>query len=309
MEVKPQVDIILLNFNGYKDTIECIKSLERISYDNYKIVVVDNNSTDESENKIIEFIKTKKNIVFIQTGENLGFSGGNNIGIKYSLENGADYICLLNNDTIVEKDFLNSLVDEMEIDYSLGMTAGMIMYHSHPHLIWSAGGYIDNKRALGRHFGMKSDELMPEYRVKKEVTFLTGCLQLIRRDVFKTIGLYDDEYFLYMEDVDFCYRCQKAGYKLKYIPDSKIYHKVSASTGEGSPIMLYYMTRNRLLYNKKNQNNIFMRLFLYLFIIMKLFIEFIRNRNKFKYFIKSVKDYLLGNFGKAVLPAMDIKNK
>ena len=94
MEVKPQVDIILLNFNGYKDTIECIKSLERISYDNYKIVVVDNNSTDESENKIIEFIKTKKNIVFIQTGENLGFSGGNNIGIKYSLENGADYICL-----------------------------------------------------------------------------------------------------------------------------------------------------------------------------------------------------------------------
>lgn len=299
--MEPQVDIILLNFNGYKDTIDCVKSLENISYSNYNVIIVDNNSNDNSEEEIKKYIETKKNLIFIQSGKNLGFSGGNNVGIKYAIDNGADYICLLNNDTIVKHDFLNILVETMENDASIGIAAGKIMYHSQPDVIWSAGGYIDYKRALGCHYGMMKNISNPNYNTEKEVTFLTGCLQLIRREVFHKIGFYDDEYFLYMEDVDFCYRCRNSGYKLKYIPSSHIYHKVSASTGNGSPLMLYYMTRNRLLYNKKNQKNIVMRLYLYIFISMKLLLEFIRNRQNLKYFMKSVRDYRMSNFGQVDL--------
>lgn len=291
------VHIILLNYNGYKDTIDCIKSLNLITYTNYKIIIVDNCSTDNSEKYIMEYIEKFSNIHFIQTGKNLGFSGGNNVAIKWALKNNAEYICLLNNDTVVEPDFLDVLVEEMENDKNIGIAGSKIMYYDNPDIIWSAGGYIDYKKSLGCHYG--KDKVDSEiYNKKINVDFLTGCTQLIRKDVFYNIGLYDETYFLYMEDVDFCAKVNQSNFKLVYVPKSKIYHKVSSSTGgDESPLFLYYITRNRLLFNKKNQKNKLKSLIFYILYAMKLCKDPFTKKDKYKYVLYGVRDYFKGRYG------------
>ena len=294
---QPSVSIVLLNYNGYNDTIECIKSLKNITYNNYKIVIVDNNSTDNSEIEIKKFIKNDDNIQFIQSYKNLGFSGGNNIGIRYALENNADYICLLNNDTIVETNFLSELVNSMEKDNKIGVAAGKIMYFEDKDIIWSAGGFISEIKSLGEHYGIDIKD-SKQFDDTIEVSFLTGCLQLIRKEVFEEIGMYDDIYFLYMEDLDFCKRVTRKGYKLMYIPQSKIYHKVSASIGGfESPLQLYYVTRNRILFNKKNQNNFIKSILFYAFMIIKMLIEPFRKKENYKYMLEGIKDGIKNKYG------------
>lgn len=295
--IQPSVYIILLNYNGYKDTICCIDSLRDINYKNYKIIVVDNHSTDSSKKEISQYIKNKEDVIFIESKENLGFSGGNNLGIKYAMDKNADYICLLNNDTTVESDFLNYLVDAMENDKGIGISAGKIMYYDNKDIVWSAGGYIDSKKAIGYNYAINKHEknLKDESR---EVTFLTGCLQLIRREVFENVGLYDHEYFLYMEDVDFCKRAINSGYKLVYVPESKIYHKVSASTGgQVSPMVVYYMTRNRLLFSSKYTDKLIDKLKFYMFYSIKLISEPLRKKINPKYITCAVKDFINKDFG------------
>lgn len=294
---EPSVCIILLNYNTYKDTIECIESLLDIKYENYKILIIDNNSIDASEKYISEYIENISNAYFIQSGKNLGFSGGNNIGIKWAMANCTDYICLLNNDTIVDPMFLNYLVDEMKNNKDIGISSGKIMYYDKPNVIWSAGGKIDELRCIGHNGYMNLDEnqIINE---RKEVTFLTGCLQLIRREVFENIGLYEEKYFLYMEDTDFCLRAYREGYKLMYVPKSKIYHKVSASCGgKESPIVTYYMNRNRLLFNKKYQENIFKSLVFKSIYFGKIFIDPIRKRKTYRYLLEAIRDYIKGEYG------------
>lgn len=298
---KPSVYIVLLNYNTYEDTIECIKSLKNIDYPNYNIVIVDNNSNNNSQEIIQEYIKDYENIYFIQSGANLGFSGGNNIGIELALKNNADYVCLLNNDTIVEPDFLNPLVSNMENNKSIGITSGKIMYYDDKDIIWAAGGHIDDIKSIGCNGGFNCKDCST-FDEKKEVTFLTGCLQLISKEVFYSIGMYEEEYFLYMEDSDFCMRAQLAGFKLLYVPESKIYHKVSSSTGgEESPIVSYYMNRNRLLFNKKYQKNIIKILIFKLYFILKLIIDPIRKKKTYKYLLKAVKDHKMGMYGQRQL--------
>lgn len=294
---EPKVHIILLNYNGYKDTVECIESINNITYNNYKVVVVDNNSTDNSKIELKKFLQQYDKVHFIQSDKNLGFSGGNNIGINWSLNNGADYICLLNNDTIVEPDFLTPLIMEMEKDDTIGISAGKIMYFKEKDILWSAGGYISNARALGCHYGINmKDE--GQFNDIRECTFLTGCIQLIRGSVFKKVGMYNHEYFLYMEDVEFCKRVVEAGYKLKYVPTSKIYHKVSASTGgDESPLQLYYLTRNRILFNKNNKRNKLSYIKFYILLAMKILIEPFRKKHNYKYIVFGVVDGLRGKYG------------
>lgn len=294
---EPCVYIIILNYNGYSDTIECIKSLELIEYKNYKIVVVDNKSTDESVKFIKNFISKNEKINLIESESNLGFSGGNNLGIEYALMNNAGYICLLNNDTVVEPDFLGPLVNIMETDANIGISGGKIMYHKNKNIVWAAGGYIEENKAIGVNYGIDKNEndVIDEIR---EVTFLTGCLQVIRREVFQNIGLYDDEYFLYMEDVDFCKRALEHGYKLIYDPNSKIYHKVSASTGgKVSPMVVYYMTRNRLLFNSKYSESKINSLRFYIFYFIKILTEPARKKVSYKYVMHAIKDFYNKKFG------------
>jgi GT2 family glycosyltransferase len=251
--MKPQVSIIILNWNGYKDTVECISSLKQIDYKNFQIVLVDNGSNiNEAELLENDFTAIKA----IRIEENLGFSAGNNIGINYSLEHKADFILLLNNDTIVEPKFLEALVEKFLEDQQVGIVAPQINYYSDRSHVWSSGGKISKIRASGF---ADSDKLESQLSTKeREVNFVSGCCMLVRREVFEKVGTFDENYFLYVEDTDLCYRTNKAGFKIVVTPKSKIFHKINNSTKNNHALLpLYYTTRNRLYFSRKNFRNYF----------------------------------------------------
>lgn len=244
---EPLVSIILVNYNGFHDTAECIRSLKKNDYINYKIVVIDNNSTTEPDIKIEQYIK-KNADAYIKSDVNGGFSYGNNLGIKYSQEEyHPEYYLLLNNDTIVSDSFLTELVSESMKHQSAGIITGKIMYYDDKDVIWYGGGEIDpaTARAIHRYFNKRDFKLISHEPEK--ISFVTGCLMLITSETVNEIGLLDEDYFLYAEDTDYCLRAIKAGVELLFVPDSVIYHKVSRSTGATSKATQYYMTRNQLM--------------------------------------------------------------
>ena len=238
-------------------------------------------------------------LIFIQTGENIGFAGGNNIGIRYILRKvDCEYVLLLNNDTAVEKDFLSELVKTAESDSRLGIVGGKIFYYYKPDKIWYAGGELDLIRGSGYHFQRESK------KQEFEVTFITGCLMLFKKSTIQKVGLLPEEYFLVGEDADYCYQYLKAGFKLKVNNKSKIYHKISPTLGGGgSPIEAYYNTRNRLYFiTRKVKNFLYVIVFLIFFIpsrIIKI-LQFVFNWQigKIKFLIRGFLDGLKGNMGK-----------
>lgn len=247
----PQVTVIIVNWNGWEDTIECLESLFQINYPKYQIIVVDNHSQDDSVKRIKEYAKKRK-LIIILNDENYGFAEGNNIGIKYAQENfNPDYILLLNNDTVVDKDFLNELVNAGENDDTIGILGPKIYFYDAPNVIWSAGCKISWKLARGIQIG--SGELdQGQYDEQKEVEYVSGSAFLIKTNAIKKIGLMDKNYFLYFEESDWTLRANQAGYKSLYVPSAKIWHKISRSGGGISkPIGLYYITRNRWIFMKK----------------------------------------------------------
>ena len=245
---QPSVAIIIVNYNGTEDTIECVKSLNKINYDNYKIFVIENGSSKKPSKEQIDYLKGK--VVYIESAENLGFSGGNNIGIRKALEMGFDYVLLLNNDTTVEPDFLHILINAATDKSNVGIVGGKIVFYGKPSYLWYGGGYLNEKSGGGSH--ERWNELNPpDTGDIREVTFITGCLMLIPIEVVKKVGLLSEEYFLYAEDTDFCYKVIKAGYKLWFCENTLVYHKVSASTGATSAMTQYYMVRNVLYLTKK----------------------------------------------------------
>lgn len=268
-----KVFLIILNWNGWEMTLDCLKSLQDIKCDSFEmeIVVVDNGSTDDSISKIKNHpagggtkIKTNiKDFKFILNSANLGFAEGNNVGIKYALENGADYVCLLNNDTRVDPDFLKELIKTGESDEKIGLVGGKIYFekgyefHGDRHkekekgkIIWYAGGLIDWNNVYTTHRGV--DEIdSGQFEVEVETDYVNGCLAFIKKEVFEKIGLFDKKYFLYFEDADLSIRAKKAGFKLFYCPASKIWHLNSGSSASGSGLHDYFITRNRMLFGMK----------------------------------------------------------
>lgn len=226
-----------------------------------EVVVVDNASTDGS----VEEIKTRfKDITMLQNNRNLGFAEGNNVGIKYALAHGADYIILLNNDTVVDKNLVNKLLKAMEKDRTIGIVGPKIYfapgfeYHSDRYedkergkVIWYAGGKIDWQNIYASHRGV--DEVdHGQYDKAEETDFVSGCAMTVRREVFEKIGLLDSKYFLYYEDNDLCQRAKRAGFKIFYIPCAFLWHKNAASSEQaGSWVHQYYQTRNRFLFGFK----------------------------------------------------------
>jgi len=264
---KPTVYIIILNWNGYKDTSELLESLFKITYENYKVIVVDNNSDqDDVENLKLQY---GNQIQLVCCRDNLGFAGGNNVGIKSSLDQNADYVLLLNNDTVVEPGFLEPLLNKFDIEDQAGIVGPQINYYSEPKRVWSAGGRISKIRASG--FAL-SDMLETEnFITDKSVDFVSGCCMLIKEEVLKKVGLFDEKFFLYVEDADLCFRVKKAGYKIFIAHHSRIFHKVNTSTKNiFSVLPLYYTTRNRLYFAKKNFPYFFYLTVLYVSITMLL---------------------------------------
>ncbi len=298
----PLVHVIVLSWNEFDDTVECLESLQKINYFNYKIILVDNGSRDGSIQKLQERFGNEEKIKIIANSENLGFAGGNNVGIEYAMKKEADYVLLINNDTTVNKNFLTELVNAAEKNKQAGVLGSKIYYYSDPKRIWFAGGKINKLLTKGTHIGYDEIDNGQRDEIKK-YDYLTGCCLLIKKEVIKKIGVLADDYFLYYEDTDFCLRVKKAGYNCLYVPASKIYHKVSRSSKPGSPSYIYYHTRNGLTMAKRN-GSFLVKFFVYLnclFLFIKQIIKYIFMPSKKKWAIavlEGERDFLLGKMGK-----------
>ncbi|HJV36720.1 glycosyltransferase family 2 protein [Geomonas sp.] len=261
----PEVHIIILNWNGWQDTVECVRSCQRLNYGNFRLLVVDNASSDRSEAILREEFP---DLEFLQAGANLGYAGGNNAGIRRAMAKGADYVWLLNNDTVVDPNALSEMVPVAEADTSVGMIGPKILLHSQPDHLNCIGSTIDLRTGQPRllALGEKDDGRFDEIA---EMDTLSGCSLLVRSALVERVGLLDDRFFLFYEETDWILRAKKAGFKMLYVPKARIWHKVSASVGgHQSPLMLYYMIRNNALLMRKNVGRGSYLLFLVIFLLL-----------------------------------------
>lgn len=296
----PRVSIIILNWNSWKDTIECLKSVYQIRYPNYEVIIVDNGSKNESIDMIKKYCKHKievksnfiqmipdtsympiqiieytreeidagrirktdeeelpsnSKLVIIKNEINFGFAEGNNIGIRYALSIlDPDYVLLLNSDTVVESDFLGALVKVAESNGTIGVVGPKVYYYDYGgrrDVINFAGGKLDMRKGLSYHIGINEVDI-GQYDEIEKVDYIEGCALLIKKNLLNTIGLIDPSYFAYWEENDFCMRASNAGYWSAYVPNSKIWHKISSSIDP--EVKIFYLTRNRFLFIKKYSN-------------------------------------------------------
>lgn len=251
------ISVIIVNWNGKNDTVKCLDTLKKIDKKGYQvnIIVVDNGSTNDS---VITIRNAHPWVTIVETHKNLGFTGGTNAGIKEAINFKSDIIWLLNNDTLVERNVLNVCKDFN--DPQIGIIGHKIYfapgheYHKDRYkkseigkVFWYAGGLIDWKNMYASHKGV--DEFDHEqYDLVEDTPFITGCSMFIRTEVVNKIGMFDEHFYLYLEDLDYCLRAKNAGFRLIYNPQGIIWHvNAGSSGGPGNPLHEYYLTRNRLL--------------------------------------------------------------
>lgn len=250
--------IIILNWNGLDDTLECLHSLHNINTHSLsiRVFVIDNAS---EINPVVAIQKDFPETKIIRSERNLGFAMGCNVGIQWALEEQADYVLLLNNDTRVHPDFLDILVTYAQTHPEVGVAGPLICYADKPDQVWFAGAKIHLAFGYFRHQYLNQ----PRHRVPyttRSTDYVTGCCMLIKSSVIQKIGPLDERFFAYFEDVDFCLRARKAGFGIVFVPNSVIWHKESASTrrtlteGTTSPLKHYLMTRNRIVTVMKHAN-------------------------------------------------------
>ncbi|HEY0827517.1 MAG TPA: glycosyltransferase [Bacilli bacterium] len=254
------VAIVLLNWNNYSDSFECIKSLEKLEYFNYHVFLVDNNSHDNSFELLHKNYSDKlfkMEITFIKSLVNLGFAGGNNLALKKCFNEGYGYIWLLNNDTVVESGTLCNLVNEIKYDHNIGIVGSKIYYYQ-TNKLWFAGGKVNSLTGGTKHIGLKEIDI-GQYDETREVDYISGCSLLLRRELIASIGYMSEDYFLYYEDTDWNLQAKKRGWKIKYVPRSVVYHKVSFSSGGEAnlaPYVDYYYIRNAYVMVRRYRSSI-----------------------------------------------------
>lgn len=261
----PEVSIIILNWNGLNDTVECLESLKKIDYPHYRVILVDNGSEGDD----VEVLREKYGdyIHIIENDRNYGFSEGNNIGMRYVLENySPDFFLLLNNDTVVDPGFLSSLVEVAESDPEIGIVGPKICFYNEPNIIQSAGMQIDWWR--GRILLDTSTQIDEgQCDETREVDWVVGCALLIKRNTVGEIGMLYAGYFSYVEEADWCARATRAGYIVTYIPTAQIWHKRKLPIDRIDGFQLYYLTRNRFLFMKRNSTKLqLISFFVYFFL-------------------------------------------
>lgn len=249
MPVPSRVSIIVLNWNRREDALACLASLGQVSYPQVGTVLVDNGSTDGS----VEAVAARFPATYIiATGRNLGYVGGNNRGLAYALSTDADYVLLLNNDTVVEPGFLEPLIAYADAQPTVGMISPKIYLYDTPRHISFAGACFSPYGSL-HHPGFGEPDPTPQDGPPVETVYVPGCALLARRQLVERIGLLNPDYYLLFEDVDWCFRARRLGYHSVLVPESKIWHKESQSFGgKASPRYLYYFTRNHLLFIRRN---------------------------------------------------------
>lgn len=300
--VDPLVAVIILNWNGLEDTLACLNSLGKLTFPPHEIIIVDNGSSDGS----IEELKiTYPDVTYIENSENLGFTGGNNAGLRYAKSIDADYALLLNNDTEVDPAFLGLLVDVAESDEEIGIIGPSIFLFDEPEVLWSAGGDIDWMRGRTYMVGINQTDTGQFGEDPREVDFVSGCALMIRMAVVEEVGLLDTRFFVYYEETEWCVRVARCGYKIMHVPLAKIWHKISIEDQIFSPIVTYYMIRNRLLFLKLSHANMIAWIYsLVLDNLRTLLSLSIRPKWKHKrarrsVMLKAMLDFFSGKFGRA----------
>lgn len=328
----PSVSIIILNWNGYKNTIECLESLYQIKFPNYEVILIDNGSIDRSLSAIIKWVDTKqkikcfetkledlgsngfrkqknifnklpsnKRLFVIKADKNYGFTGGNNIAINQILkESRSEYILLLNNDTVVSREFLTELIKVAENRKKVGIVGPKIYKYdlkSKQKVIQSAGATINLFTGNVSAYGYKQID-RKQFDHIRNVDYVHGACLLIRREVIQNIGLLNDNLFAYFEDVDWCLRAKEKGYDVVYAPGSIIWHKGGESSSKMPELLMYYRVRNRFLIEKRFAGIYKYIFFLgyYLFVMFPLWIVRCLSKNKpalLKYFLQGLKDGLI----------------
>lgn len=292
----PRVTAIILNYNLTDYTIECVRSLKAVDYPSLEILIVDNGSSDRPAERLRQAFS---GVQIRSTGENLGYTGGINAGIRYVMENPPDYILVLNPDTEVDSAFLSHLVRAMEENPRAAGACGTIYTHHDRTLVWYGGGRMIPLRGLAVHDQMNRHVEPSLLGTPRPVTFITGCLILFRASQLKEIGGEDERFFMNLDDVELSARIQRKGFELLYVPRAIIYHKVLRE--EDSPLKAYYTVRNRLLLIRTSWRGIVRIVATAYFLIVitaKLAFWFFTNRPFFGAARMGLADYFRGNFGK-----------
>ncbi len=237
------VTIVVLNWNNAADTLVCLTSLAALIYAAYDVLVVDNGSTDDSVARIRAWFPDTP---ILETGANLGYAGGNNAGIRRALARGADYVLVLNNDVIVAPGSITALVSALQSDVNAGLSTPLIADAAQPDTIWTMGAQVDRRGGTVErlYVGTPIDDTKALAPFNADIA--PGSAMLVKRQVFDQVGLFDDQFFLYYEEADWCLRVRRAGFNIVVAPSSIVWHRVSATLGKSSPVTDYYMARNQL---------------------------------------------------------------
>lgn len=245
---KPKVSIVVLHWKNFDDTLACLKSISNLTFQPDNIIIVDNHSDDFCVQKVKNLLPSS---LIIKSERNLGYSGGNNLGIRYALENEADYIWILNNDIIVDGDALYILVDIALENSNAGFLGPKILTQEDPSKILSTGGILQSD-GKAYHIGIgESDN--GQFNEINEADFLSGSSFMVGRNVIEKIGLLDEDFFAYHEDIDWCYRARQAGFKILNVPRAIVFHPDTRIRDENSALVTYYITRNSLLFARKTR--------------------------------------------------------
>ena len=297
-----KIFLVTLNYNTAEETHQWLSSMRKLIVPNYDLqfIIIDNASKEP-----FSLVKNEQgeNIHVIRSEVNTGFAGGNNIGMQYALNHGADYILCINNDTFAEKKLLQELVAVLENEPKVGVVTPKI-YFAKGHefhidrykkedlgkVFWYAGGYTDWANVRSVHRGV--DEVdQGQYDKQEKIQFASGCCMLFKREVLEKIGLFDERYFLYFEDADLNERVKKKGYDITYIPKAVLWHMNAASSGgSGNLLQDYFLTRNRLLFGMT-----YAPLRTKIALVRESFSLLLTGRPMQK---KGIRDFLLGKFGK-----------
>lgn len=283
------VSIILVNYNGWRYCNECINSLFECSYKNFHVIIVDNGSN--GSNKLDKKYVNNTKVTTLFLNDNVGFAAANNIGIEYANNIlHTDYIMLLNNDTEVQGDFLNQLIECCKNYNNKAVVTGKIYYFYDKKKLWYAGGKIDLKKGLAHHSTLENDKEMNE-----AVSFASGCMLFMHKNLANEVGPISEDYFLYYEDADYSVKILNKGFQIIYCPKAIIYHKVNATVGEMSNISIYYSTRNRLLFISKYGES---KLRGYISTLLMIMRCVIRKPSRYYILYLAVRDFLFNNYGR-----------
>jgi GT2 family glycosyltransferase len=289
----PKVIIIILNYNRHIEEVDCVKSILKSTDLPIRIIVVENGADDSVSTSIF---KNYHNVEIIKSPTNLGFAGGMNLGIKHAMNLSPKYIFIANSDTLIQSKAIDILVDSLDENPSAAMASGTIFYHPQIDKVWYAGGNIDYFRASGfQNTKIDTDN----DHSPKSITFISGCACLIRTQALLDVGLFDERFFLYLEDTELSARMVQKGYKIMYVPQATIYHRLNDA--KYPKHLIYYGIRNRFLFIEtcsKGLQKIAGFLYLFVVVLMKLIYWRIFHQEYYHAAYSGAEDYFSRHFSK-----------